>query len=173
MRLAHTMACLGVVVVAMGCQQQPQSAGQLSAADEATVHGMADSTVAWFKSGNFKSWAAMWTDDAVLQPPNGKAVTGGPVGFEAWGKAFPPVESLSFSDVKVMGDGNIAYGTTTYALKVQGAPADTGKQLFVARRQADGTWKLVAGSFNSDLPAPMAAPAPANTKAAPQSKGRK
>src|SRR5438046_2902380 len=172
MRPPPMMACCAGGVAAMGCAQQQQSAGQMSAADEAAVRGMADSTVVWFKAGNFKSWSGLWTDDAVLQPPNAKAVTGGPASREAWGKAFPPVENLSFSDVKVMGDGNIAYGTTTYVLKVQGAPADTGKQLFVARKQADGNWKLVAGSFNSDLPAPMAPATKANTKAAPRTKGR-
>jgi ketosteroid isomerase-like protein len=124
---------------------------------------MTDRTVDAFKTRNFAPWIDLWTDDAILQPPNAPTVVGR-AGREAWSKAFPPLEQLRFGNVTVTGDGDVAYGTTTYFLKPQGMPADSGKQLFIARRQGDGRWKLVAGSFNSDLPAP-GAPAAAPTLA--------
>lgn len=144
----------------LGCQ--PPSARQFTAADEKVVRDMADITVAAFKSANFGPWLDLWTDEAILQPPNAQTVVGRE-GRVAWSKAFPPLEDLRFGNVHVTGDGNFAFGTTTYMLKPKGLPPDSGKQLFIARRQDDGKWKLVAGSFNSDLPAPggQGGPAPA------------
>jgi hypothetical protein len=75
-----------------------------------------------------------------------------------WGKAFPPIESLSFSDIQVTGEGNMAYGSSSYALKLKGMPLDHGKQLGVFRRTPGGVWEIQAVSFNSDLP-PVAAAA--------------
>lgn len=134
----------------LGCQAP---ARRFTAADEKAVRDMADITVGAFKSANFGPWLDLWTDDAILQPPNGPTVAGRE-GRLAWSKAFPALDDLRFDSVHVTGDGNLAYGTTTYMLKPKGLPADSGKQLFIARRQNDGNWKLVAGSFSSDLPAP-------------------
>jgi ketosteroid isomerase-like protein len=118
--------------------------------DEATIKGMFDSTVVWFKAGKFDSWAAGFSDNAYLQSPNGKTATGH-AALVAWANSFPPIESLSFTNVQVSGDGNMAYGSSDYALKLKDAPADTGKQLVVAHRGSDAQWKVVAVSFNSDL----------------------
>jgi hypothetical protein len=60
----------------------------------------------------------------------------------------------TFSNVQVWGEGNLAYGTSSYTLTLQGAPPDNGKQLAVFRRGANGEWQVVAVSFNSDLPLP-------------------
>lgn len=70
---------------------------------------------------------------------------------------------MAFSSVSVSGEGNPAYGTSAYALKLKDVPMDTGKQLVVFRRSADGTWGVQAASFSSDrapaAPAPAAPPA--------------
>ncbi len=150
MTTVATRCALVMAPIVLGCGA---SRRQFTAADEKVVRDMADITVAAFKSANFGPWLDLWTDDAILQPPNAQTV----VGRErrvAWSKAFPALEDLRFDNVHVIGDGNLAYGTTTYMLKPKGLPADSGKQLFIARRQDNGTWKLVAGSFSSDLPAP-------------------
>jgi ketosteroid isomerase-like protein len=66
------------------------------------------------------------------------------------------------SDVRVWGEGNLAYGTSAMAMKLKDAPADTAKQLVVFRRSSAGRWEVAAASFNSDLPAvampPVAVP---------------
>lgn len=152
---------LVVAPLVLGCQAP---ARQFTAADEKVVRDMTDITVAAFKSQNFGPWLDLWTDDAILQPPNAPTVAGRE-GRVAWSKAFPPLEELRFGNVQVIGAGNVAYGTTTYVLKPKGLPADSGKQLFIARRQDDGKWKLVAGSFSSDLPAPAAPGGPSPTLA--------
>lgn len=149
MSVSRTAAYLAAsLVVLTACQaRQPE----FTAEDESTVRGMFDSTVANIRAGDWTTWSRQFAEDAVLQPPNAQPVTGR-AAILTWGSAFPSVEEFSFSDVQVAGDGNMAYGTSNFVLKVQGAPADTGKQLIVFRRSADGTWEIPAGSFNSNLP---------------------
>ena len=49
-------------------------------------------------------------------------------------------------------------GTSDFMLKLKDVPADTGKQIIVVRRGADGKWAIIGGGFNSDLP-PVIMPA--------------
>ncbi len=162
MRASSTIACLAFGMGALvGCQAPPQFTPQ----DEAVVRSLFDVTVKRVMAGDWAAWASEWSDNSVLHPPNAKAVSGR-AALLGWGNAFPPIEMLSFSKVQVVGEGNMAYGTSAYALQVKGQPADTGKQLVVFRRSAAGKWEVVAGSFNSDLPLP----APAPQKAPPPAK---
>ena len=159
-RIALTVAALSAAL-AVGCTKAPA----FTAEDETAVRAFFDGTVKNVNAGNFEAWAAQFADDAVFQPANGQTVTGR-AAILAWGKALPPMEHMVFSNVKVSGEGNMAWGTSHYAIKMTGVPADTGKQLVVFKRSADGKWGIVAGGFNSDLPLPT----PAASKAAPASK---
>lgn len=157
MSRSRTVACFLASLVALGACQARQ--GEFTAEDESKVRAMFDSTVANILAGDWTSWSRRFTENAVLQPPNAKPVTGR-AAILAWGSAFPPVEEFSFSNVSVAGEGNMAYGTSDFILKVQGAPADTGKQLVVFRRSAAGSWEIPAVGFSSNLAAPAPAPAP-------------
>ena len=121
--------------------------------DQAAVRALFDDCTRYVNAGDWKSWAEIYSEDGFLQPPNGPTVRGR-AQLQAWGEAFPPVERLTFSDVKTWGEGNVAYGTSGYKLELKDLPPDTGKQLVVFRRGADGRWNVVAGSYSSDLPAP-------------------
>lgn len=158
MRTSITVVWLAATIVVLGgCQARP---AEFTAEDESTVRAMFDSTVANIRAGDWTTWSQQFSENAVLQPPNAKPVTGR-AAILAWGQAFPPVETFSFSDVQVAGDGNLAYGTSAYVLKLQGAPADSGKQLVVFRRSTGGSWEIPAVSFSSDLAVP--APPPGTT----------
>jgi ketosteroid isomerase-like protein len=124
----------------------------LAQEDVATLEQMFDTVVRLIRAGDWAGWAALYAEDAVFHPPHGPAVRGR-AALQEWGEAFPPVEALDFSNVKVSGEGNVAYGTSGYALTIKGQPPDTGKQLGVFRRGISG-WEVVAVSFNSDLPLP-------------------
>ena len=161
MRGATAPLFLAVAILATaGCQARQT---QFTPQDETTLRGMFDSTVANVRARDWVTWSKQFADDGVLQPPNAKTVRGR-AAILAWGQAFPRIEEINFTDVHVSGEGNMAYGTSAYVLKVEGAPADSGKQLVVFRRSADGTWQIPAVSFSSDL----APPAPAPTAAAPR-----
>jgi ketosteroid isomerase-like protein len=60
--------------------------------------------------------------------------------------------------VEVSQAGDMAYTLYKYDMTMagpNGAPInDHGKDIAVWKRQSDGTWKIVADTFNSDLPLP-------------------
>ena len=149
---AHRALVTDTLALVALCGSQAQAA-ELTAQDVAAVRKLFDDTVRYIRASNWTAWAAQWSDDAVIQPPNAPAVKGR-AALLAWGQAFPPVEALAFSNVQVSGEGNQAYGTCAYAMTTKGSPPDTGKQLVVFRRSPGGKWEVVAGSFNSDLPVP-------------------
>lgn len=122
-----------------------------TAQDQAALRGMFVATIPMINAGDWPAWAAQYAEDGLLQPPNAPTVRGRP-DLEEWGRAFPKIEELTFSGVEVRGEGSLAWGTSRYTLRVKGQAPDTGKQLVVFRRAADGVWKIVAASFNSDLP---------------------
>jgi ketosteroid isomerase-like protein len=155
-----TMWLLAGTLLVGGCQQP---APRFSEQDRATVAGMFDSTVSYFRAKNFTGWAALYSDDGLIMPPNAGTVRGR-AALIAWANAFPPVEQLSFANALVAGEGNMAYGTSGYVLKLQGLPADSGKQLVIFRRTAAGRWEAVAGAFNSDLPLPTAPAQPSSRR---------
>lgn len=161
MRALITMIFFAASIVTLGgCQARP---AEFTTEDESTVRAMFDSTVANIRAGDWTTWSQQFTDNAVLQPPNAKPVSGRPA-ILAWGKSFPPVEEISFSNVQLAGDRNMAYGTSAYVLKLKGAPADSGKQLVVFRRSAGGSWEIPAVSFSSDLAMPAPSPRTASPK---------
>ncbi|HEV8365069.1 MAG TPA: DUF4440 domain-containing protein [Gemmatimonadaceae bacterium] len=132
------------------------AAPEFTAADEAALRAVFDSTESRVHAKNWPAWAGQFAEDAVFHPSNGKALNGR-AAIQAWGEAFPPLEQFDISDAKVTGDGNLAYGSSVIARKIQGARVGTAKQLVVFRRSATGKWEVAGVSVTSDLP--MLAPA--------------
>jgi ketosteroid isomerase-like protein len=152
-----TLLATGLVVLSR-CRA---GGSEFTSQDESTVRAMFDSTIANIRAHDWATWSKQYTDDAVVQPGNAKTLKGR-AAILSWGQAFPPVEEITFTNVHVSGQGGMAYGTSDYVLKLQGMPADTGKQLVVFMRSASGKWEIPAVSVSSDLPAQ--APTPANTR---------
>ena len=139
-----------IVVLLIACRPRPAA---FSGQDDSAVRAVADSAVRYQLAGNWAAWAALFSEDGVLQPPNAPAVKGR-AALIAWAKTLPPVEKAAFTNVQVWGDGNLSYGTSGYTFTLKGLPPDTGKQLWVSRRAPSGKWEVVVVSFNSDLAAP-------------------
>jgi ketosteroid isomerase-like protein len=103
------------------------------------------------------TWAALFLDDAVVNPPNEPAVKGH-AAIRAWLEKFPPITEFQLNNLKVEGRGDLAYVLGTYTMTIipTGAPEpvkDSGKFVTVVRRQADGRWLVAVDMFSSDLPA--------------------
>ena len=145
-----TAITIVVVLVLSGCQSRPAT---FSKEDESLVRAVADSAVSYQMAGNWTAWADLFSEDGVLQPPNGPAVKGR-AALIAWAKKLPPIEKAGFTDVQVWGEGNLSYGMSGYTFTMKGLPPDTGKQLWVSRRAPSGKWEVMVVSFNSDLPLP-------------------
>jgi ketosteroid isomerase-like protein len=114
----------------------------------------------WLAAAQARDWrtvALLYTEDAILMPPNGPPVVGRE-NIRAWFADFPPLSRFHTETLEVVGCGDLSYLRGRYELtfEVEGSNpvSDTGKYLEIRRRQPDGSWLLSRDTFNSDLPLP-------------------
>ena len=111
-----------------------------------------------------------YAESAVVMPPNASAATTKESIRSAWKEMLTtPGAAISWkaTKVEVAKSGDLAYVSGTYEetmTDASGKPVkDRGKYVEIFKKQADGTWKVVADIWNSDLPASAPA-APASEK---------
>ena len=102
---------------------------------------------------------ANYADDASWLPPHAPIVQGKEAIRSAWAQLLttPGLKiDWQITKVEVSRAGDMAYTLYKYEMTMgapNGAPIqDSGKDMAVWKKQADGTWKMVADTFNSDLP---------------------
>ena len=158
--------CFAGLMLVAGCNTAP-APGDTKAAEDAVRAADA----AWSKAAIAMDVAAVgsyYADDAVVLPPNMPIVIGKDAAQKAWAAILVPGNSTSWtaSTVVSAASGDIVYDQGTYTASMKGpdgkAVPDTGKYLCVWKKQADGSWKAVEDTWNSDLP--VAAPAPVAAK---------
>jgi uncharacterized protein (TIGR02246 family) len=130
----------------------------LSQADIAKINEVSQMFVKGMLAKNWSAVAALYVDDAVLNPPHQPAVNRR-TAINAWFEKFPPLTAFTLNNVQVEGRDDLAYvlGTYTMTIVPPGGPGpinDSGKYVEVRRRQADGRWLIAVDIFNSDLPVP-------------------
>jgi uncharacterized protein (TIGR02246 family) len=133
----------------------------LSHADIAKINEVTQTFVKGALAKNWSTVAALYVEDAVLNPPHEPAVKDR-TAINAWLEKFPPITAFKVNNVKVEGRDDLAYvlGAYTMTIVPPGAPRpvnDSGKYVEVRRKQSDGRWLIAVGIFNSDLPAPQPA----------------
>jgi uncharacterized protein (TIGR02246 family) len=156
------MRMLNVVALATGAwlvslASQAQTDKGLSQEDVRKIDEVTQAAVKAALAKDFATWAALFLDDAVVNPPNEPAVKGR-AAIRAWLEKFPPITEFKLNNVKVEGREDLAYvlGTYTMTTTPPGAPGpvkDSGKYVTVVRRQPDGRWLAAVDMFSSDLPA--------------------
>jgi len=137
-----------------------QTSSDTRAADESALRKLDEEWSKAIGARDVDKTVSYYSDDAVLMPPNIPTLTGKEPIRTLWKSML---ESPSFSGgwtatkVEVARSGDLAYVSGNYEFKEQddrgAAIVDKGKYLEVWRKQADASWKCVAGMFNSDLPA--------------------
>jgi ketosteroid isomerase-like protein len=102
---------------------------------------------------------SFYADDAVSLPANEELLTNHPDMRSSWIARLAPGVSLSWTPMYVEGakSGDLAYILGSYSKTTKAGKdkpvADRGKYLAVWKKQADGSWKIEADMWNSDLPA--------------------
>lgn len=126
-------------------------------ADRTAIESASERWVAAAGAGAWDEVAGLYTEDAVMMPPNMQTGRGRAAVREQLG-GFPPIESISFDRVHIDGSGHLAYVhgnySMTFALPDGTTMDDRGKYIEIWERQADGQWRITRDIFNSDLPAP-------------------
>jgi ketosteroid isomerase-like protein len=101
-----------------------------------------------------------YAENAIVLPPNDSLRVNQEAIRKTWAEMLQTpglVLSWSARKAEVAQSGEIGYVTGAYRVTVDGKENDRGKYLAVFKKQSDGSWKAVADTWNSDLPATPAA----------------
>jgi uncharacterized protein (TIGR02246 family) len=146
----------GILVVALlalaGIAQAQKAADAIRAADQQ-----------WEKAvvaRDLEKSVAFCAPEASMLPPNAPIASGTDAIRKVLAGYFAlPGFNLTWASVaaEVSRSGDMGYTRGTFQLSFNGPSgqkvSDTGKYVTVWKKQADGSWKVVADIFNSDLPA--------------------
>ncbi len=154
---------LGLALLTAGAMAQTTATKAQSSLARVYAQRLAE----WEAAANRKdasSIAALYTEDALLMPPNAPAVRGR-AAVEAFFKGLfdQGARDVKLVQIGAAGSGGSGYAAGTYEFTAGpvGTQAihDKGKFITGMKRGADGKWLIAYDIFNSDLPCP---PAPAN-----------
>ncbi len=160
MNILKSAAAVAAILPALvGCQQ----AAEDTTADETVIRASAPAWADAYNAGNADALAAMYWNDAVLQPPGAPGATGHAAirEFLAADSAATRAAGLRMNipeagAVDVSGD--LAYEAGNYSVTdASGATVDTGKYIGVFQKR-DGKWLYIRDTWNSDNPPPAAPP---------------
>jgi uncharacterized protein (TIGR02246 family) len=134
-----------------------QTGKGLSPADVNKINDVTQRLVNAALAKDWATFAAVFVEDAISNPPNEPAVKGR-AAIRSWAEKLPPITAFEGTNVKVEGRDDLAYvmGTYTMTIAPPGAPGpikDSGKFVQIYLKQPDGSWLIAVDIFNSDLPA--------------------
>jgi ketosteroid isomerase-like protein len=156
MPVAHR-AVVAIAFLLAGCSTPPSADVR---ADEEAVRKLDAEWVKAAQSKQVDAWVAFYSDDAAVLPPNEAMATdrdsirksvSGVLGLPGLTISWQPTK------VEVARSGDLAYLYGRYELSFDEAPGkrttDRGKIVEIWKKQADGNWKCIVDTWNSDLPA--------------------
>jgi uncharacterized protein (TIGR02246 family) len=151
---------LGIVVLVLatgigtaGCPRE--AGGALGTADATALRTALDAYLEAANAGDAARWASLYTEDAVMMPPNSPVVEGR-AAIESWIAMLPVrITDAKGTALEVDGSGGVAYvrGTYSMSLQIPGLPGtipQQGKLLQIYARQPTGSWLLARDIWNVD-----------------------
>ncbi len=171
-----------VMVVFAGCTPAGEQPGPMTAettsteADVDALNRVRETHDGAVNAGDLEAYLAVFAEDAVSMPPNEPPVVGKEA-FRVWAQGlfgqFSFEETMSSEEVVVTGDWGFDRGTYTIrpTPKVAREPvegtsieqpeigreldyAQTGKYLWILKRQPDGSCKIARDMWSSNHPPP-------------------
>ena len=126
----------------------------LSEEDTVWVRDAIDSFTRCLESGDYDAWAAYWTEDGILMPPDHGRVTGRDNLIAYARDDFGAVDTVNLSDFAIEGSGNLAVATSNVAVyweaPVGKEPHTNYKQMIELRKSPEGRWQIKTVIFNTD-----------------------
>ena len=161
MRTALLLLLIMSAILTTSCG--PSAAVDSRAADAAAIQRLDEQWSATAARNDVEGTVAFYADDAVLLPPNAPIATDQKSIRQSWAALLGPNTAVSWevSKAEVAKSGELGYLYGTYDLSIKdpkgGPPVhDTGKAVEILKKQADGKWKCIVDTYNSDLPVPSA-----------------
>jgi len=150
-----------LLLMTVGCSNTPTTPAPPPDTRAADLQAVKDVETAWSKDANSKDaekWASYFTDDGSGLYPGAPTVHGKAAIKAALAPYMKdPNFSLNFQSTRAMASkgGDMVYSEGTYTMtmtnpKTKKPMTDKGKYLTVYMKQADGSWKAVSDTYNSD-----------------------
>ena len=164
LRNTTLIACLALALLTVGCSNTststPITPPDTRAAD---VQAVKDLETSWVKDANSKDadkWAGYFAEDGSALYPGAATLNGKAAIKAAMAPYFTdPNFALTFQSTRTVASkgGDMVYSQGAYSMtmtdpKTKKPMTDKGKFVTVYAKQADGSWKAVADTFNSDSP---------------------
>jgi len=162
MKRVAVLIALACVPLA-ACEQRPASATPTTAsAGEVDAVKAADAALQQAVTAkDLGKIMAFYADDAILMPSAVPQVKGKAAITEEWQHILdiPGLENTStLTGAAVSSSSDMAYTIGTYRLQMTGQDGTTvtepGKWVAVWRKQADGKWRIIVETYNTDIPLP-------------------
>lgn len=150
--------CAALLLVFTACTSKPNphvsdAATAIRAADTALQKAVADR--------DLEKIVSHYADDAVLMPTAEPIVVGKAAIRKEWAHilAIPNFQNRSeLTKIDASSGGDMAYTMGSYVATLMGEDGnlatEPGKWMSVWRRQPDGSWRIVADIYNTDIPPP-------------------
>jgi uncharacterized protein (TIGR02246 family) len=108
------------------------------------------------RRGDAVAVAALYTDDAILLPPNSEMIRGRQGIEKFWGAAIQMgVKDAVLTTMELSGSGDTIHEIGSYTLKIhpkgQNPSEDKGKYIVIWKHTASG-WKLHRDIWNTNMP---------------------
>jgi len=145
-----------LLVTSAACNPRTPAAGGLSQQDQAAIRALIAKLPEIVRARNWDALTAEYTEDGWKMPPNQPLVQGR-ASIRREFEQLPPIPSFDFRIIDLDGRADLAvlrgaYHITYAPPGASRAISDSGKEVVVLRRQADGSWLRVGDIWNSDLP---------------------
>ena len=158
LRETSLISCLAVAALAAGCSNAPLPTPDTRAADVQAVKDIEAASLKDAAAKDADKWASYFAEDGSGLYPGAGTLNGKAAIKAAMAPYFAdPNFALTFQSTRTMASkgGDMVYSQGTYTMtmtnpKTKKPVTDTGKYLTVYAKQADGSWKAVADTFNSD-----------------------
>jgi len=153
--LRRTVLMLTIASFSCACKNEPPDTRVL---DERAIRDADAATLKAAQANDVNGAVASYADDADWLPPNAPMVHGKTAIRAGWAKLMGnPGFTIDWqiNKLEVARSGELAYAIYTCQMALDGANGtpitDQGKDMAVWKKQSDGSWKIVADTFNSDL----------------------
>jgi uncharacterized protein (TIGR02246 family) len=161
-RISSAVLSAALAITSAGCSRLANHGGttKARAEDERTIRQLDADWVKAAAAKDVDAWVSFYANDATVLPPNDKAMKDKASIRKSISELLHlPGLSLSWepTKVEVAQSGDLAYLYGTYSLSMtddKGKPVtDFGKNVEIWKKQADGSWRCIVDTWNSDLPA--------------------
>jgi len=147
---------LALALVSVACQPAAQQTAALSDDDVAAIQLMLDGVLEGELAGDWNAVAKNFAEDFVYLPANMQPIEGRAAWLLFVQGAELKIAELSAEILELDGRGDLAFARGVYSEILSMGDAepteDEGKFVWILRKQADGSWKVVVAIGNSNLP---------------------